>query len=194
MDKIVDSLTNYYKIKGYVPLDKVEIYRYGFKLILSDIFNFFLVISIGFILGETLSGIVFLITLCSIRQYSGGFHAKTFWLCRVSLLITFLCVIYITHFIISMPFIIIIVSLLNMLSITLISILAPVKHPNKRLTHKQRLRNKKNAVISSILFSVISIVLTLFNIVEGVTVATTLLSVVILMIIGISILKGANYN
>lgn len=89
MEKISNAITDFYIRKNHVPKEKREIYSYGFQLILADIINFSIVILLGVFLGKVIDSILFLITLCSIRQFSGGFHAKTFWLCRVSMLITF---------------------------------------------------------------------------------------------------------
>lgn len=87
-------MTDYCLRKNIIDVDKKEIYRYGFKLIISDIINFSLIIVLGFILGRTIDSIVFLICLCGLRQFTGGFHAKTFWFCRFLMIITYICVMF----------------------------------------------------------------------------------------------------
>ena len=190
MDYIVDNITNYFVKQNYISEDKKEIYSYGFKLIFSDIINFSIVLICSLILNDIISGIVFLITLCSIRQFSGGFHAKTFWLCRLSMIITFITVICLSQWINSFQIKELIVLLLNAVSIIIIAIFAPIKHPNKPLNERQYRKNKQKSIITSAILSIISLILCVMEIEEGVTISITISAVVILMIIGLITTKG----
>ena len=91
MDRLANTITDYYIRKKIIAEEKREIYSYGFKLIISDVINYIIIISLGIVFNRLIESIVFLITLCGIRQFSGGFHAKTFWLCRLSMILTCLC-------------------------------------------------------------------------------------------------------
>ncbi len=191
MDKLINKITDFYIKKSYISEDKREIYSYGFKLIIADIINFSIVMLLGVISGKFLESIVFLITLCGVRQFSGGFHAKTFWMCRLSMIVTFLCVIIISHFLSETAcYNIINIGIINGISVIVIAALAPVEHPNKPLTGEQKKKNKRNAIITSLLLSVISIILIEANRIEGVTISITLTAVVILMIASIVLQKG----
>lgn len=98
MEKLANAMTNYYLKKKVIVEDKYEIYLYGFKLIIADIINYIIIITLGIILKKLPESIIFLITLCGLRQFTGGFHAKTFWLCRTSMVITYISVLIITNF------------------------------------------------------------------------------------------------
>lgn len=188
MNTLSNLITDFYIKKAYVPEDKREIYSYGFKLIIADIINFSMVMLMGAILGIFLESIVFLITLCGVRQFSGGFHARTFWLCRLSMITTFLCVTAASYLISKSVYCNIgFIGIVNGISVISIAALAPVKHPNKPLTEQQKKQNKIKAIITSLILSVISIT---SNRIEGVTISITLAAVVILMIIGIMVQKG----
>ena len=128
--------------------------------------------------------------LCGIRHFSGGFHAKTFWLCRLSMLITFLAVVCFTMLIqenFANYYILIVV---NIIYVIFIAVFSPVKHPNKKLTSEQKKKNKTKAIITSFISSFVSSALIIFKIDKGVTISLTLAAVVILMIIGIVNAEG----
>lgn len=192
MEKISNAITDFYIRKNYVPQDKREIYSYGFQLILADIVNFSIVILLGMLLNRIIDSILFLITLCSVRQFSGGFHAKTFWLCRLSMLITFFGVTVVSQLLSAYPFKMIISLILNVFCIIFIAALSPIKHPNKELTTKQKKQNKTNAILTSFIMSVISIILIIAGFDKGVTISITLVAVAILMVIGILVQEGGD--
>ncbi len=192
MEKISNAITDFYIRKNYVPQDKREIYSYGFQLILADIINFSIVILLGMLLNRIIDSILFLITLCSVRQFSGGFHAKTFWLCRLSMLITFLGVIVVSQLLSAYPFKMIISLILNVFCIIFIAALSPIRHSNKELTTKQKKQNKTNAILTSFIMSVISIILLIAGFNKGVTISITLVAVTILMVIGILVQEGGD--
>ena len=193
MEKLSNIITDFYIRKAFASEDKREIYQYGFKLIIADIINFSMIMLLGVVLRRFMESIAFLITLCGVRQFSGGFHAKTFWLCRLSMIITFVCVILSTYFI-SHTIDNIAIASVNVVSVTVIAILAPVKHPNKTLTEQQQKQNKMKAIITSLILSVVSVILIVANRIEGVTISITLVAVVILMIIGVTVQRGGYKN
>ena len=192
METISNAITDFYIRKNYIPQEKKEIYSYGFKLIIADIINFSIVMLSGAVLGKFIESMLFLVTLCGIRQFSGGFHAKTFGLCRLSMLITFFGVILTSWLITFVSFSTELLLILNIICIVLIYTLAPIRHPNKTLTVEQKRRNKIKATITSLILSVASSVLLLGKIDLGVIISITLAAVVILMIIGLAVQKGGN--
>ncbi len=192
MEKLANAMTNYYLKKKVIVEDKYEIYLYGFKLIIADIINYMIIITLGIILKKLPESIIFLITLCGLRQFTGGFHAKTFWLCRTSMVITYISVLIITNFIENLKVEILTTVLINIFSIIVIMIFAPIENVNKRLSKAQRKSNKIKSIIASILLSTTSVMLGVGDIKIGVTISITLLAVVILMIIGRISQKGGN--
>ncbi|PWM69170.1 MAG: hypothetical protein DBX61_02210 [Clostridiales bacterium] len=184
MDKISNKITDYLCLRNFIPEKDREIYNYGFKLILSDIINFSIVILLGLLTNRILEGIVFLITLCGIRRFSGGFHAKTFWLCRVLMILTFIIVWVITELIYNFRLFFPYVIVVDILALIFIAIFSPIKHPNKKLSKKQVKTNKIKATLAAIVLTVISAFLMTFKFKCGMTVSVTIMAVVFLMIIG----------
>ena len=104
MEKLSVAIVDYCIRHSKIKSEKREIYIYGFMLIFADIINFSLVILIGLCLKKFTESVLFLITLCGLRQYSGGFHAKTFVVCRLSRILTYIVVTLVTSFLIKMRF------------------------------------------------------------------------------------------
>ena len=193
MDKISTFLADYCIRHSQVPREKREIYIYGFKLIFADIINFGIIILFGLYTAKLKESIIFLITLCGLRQYSGGFHAKTFLICRISMIITYVAVTVTTIFVESRKEVFFIVLILNIISTIFISILAPIENANKKLSIYQKSENKIKSIIASAGFSLGSTLLTVSNFkTEGVTISITILAVGILMVIGLVAKKGGD--
>ena len=194
MDRLANTITDYYIRKKIIAEEKREIYSYGFKLIIADVINYVIIISLGIVFNRLIESTSFLITLCVLRQFSGGFHAKTFWLCRLSMIITYICVMALSDIIAYKEYSIITVSIINVISIVFIAVFAPIVHPNKPLSDRQKRGNKIKSIITSFFLSIASILLVIADVKPGVTISTTLLSVIILMIIGSATQKGGKRN
>lgn len=195
MDKIADFLTGYYIRKNVISKERAEIYCYGFKLIIADMINFSLIILLGILSSHIIDSIVFLITLCGLRQFCGGFHAKTFWLCRLSMISTCGVVIVLTNIISVHTGIWLEATIvLNIVSIIFIGIFAPIEHPSKPLSAEQKRNNKIKSIITSFILSVISISLVAMRIKLGVTISITLTAVTVFMIVSIVLKKGGGQN
>lgn len=189
MDKLIKRMTDYYIKKDHIPKEDRKVYEYGFHLIFSDIINFSMILILGALLHQLVSSIVFLVTLCSVRQFTGGFHAKKYWICRTAMIITFLSVIIASVITTEYRHLQFVCILLNILDIILICIFAPIEHINKPLDSMQKKTNKQRAIILSALFSMASIILIIMDIHIGIVISNTLSSVVVLMVVALIINK-----
>lgn len=194
MDNLSMVLTNYFVSKKLIPYEKMEIYNYGFKLILADIINFSIIMLLSVLLNRVLDGLVYLVVLCSIRRFSGGFHAKTFWLCRISMIITYLMILILSNFLVSIAIFPPVSVFINIGLLLFIAVFSPVKHPNKKLSPKQIEKNKYNAILVTIIWTILSVFLIYLNITQGITIMTTILAVVILMALGMINKEGGRSN
>lgn len=64
-------------------LCSVEIYVYGFELIISSIVETSALIIIGGLMHRMIETIIFLLSFSSIRIFSGGYHAKSYLRCFI---------------------------------------------------------------------------------------------------------------
>lgn len=181
MNMLADFITTCCIRKNIISEDKKEIYCYGFKLIIADVINFSIIIILGVALNRLCESLVFLFTLCFLRQFTGGFHAKTFWLCRTSMIITYFLVMFLSTVILkASPQIICL--FINILCVVIIFLYAPAENTNKPLSSIQKKSNKLKSVITSIIFSAASMIFASAGEIVGVTISTTLSAVVILML------------
>lgn len=195
MEKISNAITDFCIRHSRIPNEKREIYNYGFKLIFADIINFVIITLLGLCIGRIIESVIFLVTLCGLRKYSGGFHAKSFLICRLSMVATYFVVTIATFFALKISRIITIVAFINLASVIGISLLAPIENANKKLTTHQVKVNKMKAIVVATVLSFTSIVLVFFNVrAESVTISITLLAVVVLMIPGLIEKKGGDSN
>lgn len=195
MWSLSDKLTECYVKINDVQEEKIEIYRYGFKLIISDIINFAIILTLGVLIGSFLDSVCFLIVLVVVRRFSGGFHAKTFLVCRLSMIITYLCVQILSDLLGELSDFNLIISLvINIISLTVIVCHSPVENVNKPLNDRQRKINKRKAIIASLLCFALSQIMIIADIDEGVTISLTLAAVAILMPIGLAVKKRGENN
>lgn len=118
-----------------------RIYEYGFETFLASLINITTVLIIGVISGRLIHTLLFLISYSSVRQFSGGYHAKSHKRCFLIFLgITLSTLILIKHMVLfeSPLFLIIILSI----SLGIIFRLAPLEHCNNPLNKFEKTRYK----------------------------------------------------
>lgn len=81
--QLSDKLTLALIRRGQIDADERELYAYGFFILLSDLFFGIIACLIGAVCGVILEAILFYIAFRCIRQYAGGYHAKTETRCQV---------------------------------------------------------------------------------------------------------------
>lgn len=134
--------------------DKIEIYKYGFFVLYSNILFLLLSMLLGAVFGVFLQGVLFYVAFFSIRQYAGGYHASTETRCEVMSTLSILaCIIVIrlskTY---NFQFALLIISAVSALCI---AILCPLDTPEKPLSEKELKYFRK---ISWLILSLISLV------------------------------------
>lgn len=79
-----------------VNYNKVEIYQYGFFILLSNTIFFIITIIFGIIFNSLVQSVIFYLSFFLIRQYAGGYHASTETKCEtLSTFFIFTCVLII---------------------------------------------------------------------------------------------------
>ena len=159
--KISLLLTDKFIQKGVIKADKKARYTYGFEILISTIFYTLIFIIAALVTSSIIESIFFWIGFFVIRSISGGFHAKSYKSCHLLSLFNHLLFIFMIkalpldiHFVSSL--------ILNVLSILMILIFAPVDHPNKPFIRNERKRFRVLSciyVVVLILISTISFVI-----------------------------------
>ena len=75
--KISYMIADFLVQKNVVQKEKIEIYQYGYEALFFCIEETAMLIAIGFFLHSWIQTLVFIIVFVSLRQYTGGYHAKS---------------------------------------------------------------------------------------------------------------------
>lgn len=178
-------------ISGYLIKNKIidntklDIYIYGFEIMISNIICFGMGLVIGAVCSEFIECILFLIVFILLRRYCGGYHAETYLKCDIifmtNILLVMLMLKFISAYSLFFHFIIAIISII------FIILLAPVENKYKPLTQKEKKRHKILAIITNILIISVSsamyFIITKFALTIDISVTTVVLSM------GIEVLK-----
>lgn len=168
----------------------LEIYTYGFELLISSITETFILIVLGVILDAFLETIVFVISFSFIRFFVGGYHAKSYLKCAIVTVIVYLLVIISYELFKEVYFILQIgvIVFAFLFSFVFICIFAPIENANKKI------ENKKKTKQFSLCILVLEFVLVLLGLLANfsflLVVLPTVISVDVLMILEIIRKRG----
>lgn len=146
IEKIALSVAVYFADKSAYKRDDVDTYKYGFELLFSTIFNITSIMIISFFMQIAFEGILFLISVISLRVTAGGYHAKGHGLCFLVnnmtyilfvVLLQYLFVNYLIHY----SFFSVIAAL------TIIWFLSPIEAENKPLSEMKKIRVRNKSLI-----------------------------------------------
>ena len=135
----------------------IEVYVYGIELIISSLIGELIVFCLGLLLGKLIETIIFILLIKYIRIYSGGFHAKTYIVCNMVFISSYLLSVLISHCLCNVPEGIIIMLMLVATLVTVLAMLtlAPIENVNKPIPVERRsiLKLKAVAVVSVVGFA-----------------------------------------
>ncbi|MGL5693618.1 MAG: accessory gene regulator ArgB-like protein [Peptostreptococcaceae bacterium] len=157
--KITDELV----MNEIIEKDDFEIYRYGFEALIYFIVNISVALTIGIIFNRVIHTIIFLSCYCTLRQFTGGYHAKNYLECTLTFVAIYLITILIANNIdVDRDKYLLIVMLT--ISIFIIYKLAPLDNRNKPLSDNEKIHYKKVAMKIATVISMIVVVCIVSNI------------------------------
>ena len=71
------KITEFLIKTNIITTDEVELYQYGFDLTVKKVIHVLVILLIGHIGGHFLGMVSFLIAYICLREYAGGYHART---------------------------------------------------------------------------------------------------------------------
>ena len=159
-------ITNLLVINNIIPMEKKELYLYHIYMKLSKFAFIIISLLISNIYFDIIDSLVFLYVFLQIRSLSGGFHLNNSFLCFISSILLIISGNIIASNIISVfdSFLSRIILFLLSLIICHISVyMAPINHPNLKLSLKEALALKQKLKIVIARISIISTILLIFN-------------------------------
>lgn len=158
----------------------LEVYVYGFELILSFLISSSIIIAIGIITNQIIPTLTFLITFIFIRQFTGGFHANSYIMCKIY---TLSCYAVSIFFSLTFPVNWFAFVILFIIGETMICWLAPIENPHKPLSTKERKKHKKKSLFLFPIWTLMGVAFSFFETSISNTIFYTLCTIIILMII-----------
>ena len=158
MKKITDKFFCAMKNKN-IMVDE-EVVKYGLEIIFTKVLFAIIIVSIGILTKCFLESIIYTITFSLLRQYGGGYHAKTKQKCFVLSVLMLICAIFIIKTAQSFDVFIILEAVITLLSVIYIITTAPIDTPNKRLDADElRIYGKRTGITVCILVIILGICL-----------------------------------
>lgn len=131
------KFTNLLVNNEIIKKEDFEIYRYGFETLIYFIVNISVALFIGIIFDRFIHTIVFLSCYCTLRQFTGGYHARNYTECTLTFVMIYLITIFADNNIdIDRHKYILI--LLMVISVFIIYKLSPLEHRNKPLSENEK--------------------------------------------------------
>ena len=154
-------------------------------MVLADIINISLVLLIGIFTKSLLYSAVYLAMMMLVRKFSGGFHAKTYWLCRMVTVGTYVLIFLMSIIIHEHKLLLTVI--FNAAAFATMLLFAPVQNPNRRLTTAEIKVNKVLALLSTLIFSLASVLLSAKGYNLGFVISIILLAITVMMYAGMAV-------
>jgi len=154
LNKTAASLANRLMLHGVITNDVLDIYIYGFELLLSFLFSTTLMVISGFLINKIPETIVFLTVFILLRSFTGGYHADTYAKCSISTLLIYgMVMLFSTYVKVGMIFYI----TLMIVGLIVIYDKAPVENPNKELTDQEKKKHRRTSLMLFSFFCLVGI-------------------------------------
>lgn len=168
------------RTKHVINEEYEEVYIYGLELILSFLISTSIILVIGAILGQIISTLTFLATFILIRQFTGGYHANSYIMCKACTVICYSVSLLLAN---AFPIPRLLFIVLLVLGCLIIWLWGPIENRHKPLTEQVKKKNKYAALLLFAIWSVIGLIISFVQPLISNTVFYTLCVIIVLMII-----------
>lgn len=162
MDKLYKRLSLALVKTKSIDSKEAELYEYAIKIVIQDIINTIVIISVGLILGMIKECLCMYGTFFILRKFTGGFHAKSYAICLISSTLIITASLFIIKYLEQNSYQILFLCLTVFFTI-LIWIFAPAENANKILSDKEKKVFKIISIVLSIVLLLIIVLLWSFN-------------------------------
>lgn len=127
-----------------------EIHQYGIEAIIATSIDLFLILLLGFSFKRLVEAIVFFITFCIMRKFTGGYHCKTNFRCISLHAFTFFIYLVISKYFENMYVIIGI----DVMAIVLFLLISPIN--NRNCNESERMKYKRISIFLLLVYIILS--------------------------------------
>lgn len=84
VNQMANKINNILLDNEIITTEEREVYIYGLELIFAKLINISILFGLAVVLGTYIESLLFMVFLFPIRQYTGGYHAKTYFKCGLT--------------------------------------------------------------------------------------------------------------
>ena len=182
------SISHFLCEKKVIAEQEVEVYQYGFEILISTTLGLLITVAIGIVLNMFFLSVLYYVVFVMVRQWTGGYHADSYLKCNI----TFAGITFFTLGMTKLS------DMSEMYSLTIhglmlvFALLSVWKY--KPLTKEQKKRNHKVALIAIIILEALSCGLYVFFPKVSALIAYTLFSIAVLILISKNRKGGNEYE
>ena len=145
ISKLALILADYFATKSVYKHEEVNIYKYGFELLISTILNTIGILLVSLLMEVTIGAVLFCAAFVPLRLSAGGYHAKHHWSCILGFSMVFLVFALLNRFTL-MEHIIPYSIASTIISALLVWSLAPVEAVNKPLGADRKSKQRHRSI------------------------------------------------
>ena len=145
--RISKNITSFFILRGIIIEDDREVYVYSFEVLLSTFVSFVPLVVLAFVSGTTYYTTLYLMGFVPLRQVAGGYHAKSYFRCFVTLMFAYVLYLILVLFLPDI-YLMLAIILSALLSVLLVLLLAPSESSNKPFSRNEAIHYKKRGRIA----------------------------------------------
>jgi accessory gene regulator B len=189
---IAQHITEVLADNKIIDRTKLDIYVYGYEVLLSGIFSFIVAIIMGLLFSQFLAAVIFVSVFILMRSFTGGYHADTYFKCNLIFAINSAAVMILCKFVTEYPLLYHII--IGIISFSVIAICSPIENIYKPIDGQSKKSHKITSLI--LLFVLFTLSSLLYAVLPQISLVIdlTVISVVMSMIIEITKKGISNYE
>ncbi len=156
--RLSESIAQFFYVKNLIPEDEIDSYIYGYEVMLITVINWGTILLIMLFTGRIIETLLYMSYVIVLRHHVGGYHADTHVKCTVLSISAYIIFLLLLCYF-SNKLAVTMSLALQVFSVIVIVLLAPVEHKNNRVGTAALFRHKKISIILSLVVFVLSIIL-----------------------------------
>lgn len=149
-DKISEFITDTLIEGKIIKMEERNLYLYCFGTLIEMTANIITTLIIGALLGKIVAALIFMLIFIPLRSTAGGYHCETAGKCYLLSMAVYLAVILTYDFVSAAPsYVCVLICVFDLVAII---ILSPVVSPNKPLTAKEKIKNRRISITLSLIY------------------------------------------
>ncbi len=149
--KLAEIVTVFYLKNFVIDPDEADMYQYGNEIMISSLLDLLIVIGVGLVFGKLINSVLFFLFFLLLRSFTGGYHADTYFKCKIIFLINICLSVYLSGYEYKFYSLYLLIVLI-VFSFLVITKMSPIENENKPLSKEEiRINSIRSKIVSSVL-------------------------------------------